>query len=189
MIRRKPSLITLAGEETIRFLMPSADGGFKTLTSLPLQAFLDGQATASDLPKPVLRSVNRLLVVPDYWVGSRFDEFPARKKSLITAFIERKLKLEQPALADAGDFYNYAVVQGQDQRQQLYVYYLQEAVAYRLYRRLEAIGLSPLRISTPALVWQVKLGGRVNGFSRKGIGFIHLSETDLRDGSIRENIA
>ena len=143
MIRRKPSLISIATEETICFLMLSTDGSFKTLASLPLEDFLEGSAKAADLPKSALQSVNRLLVVPDYWMGSRFDEFQARKKSVITAFIERKLKLEQPALTEAGDFYNYAVVQDQDHRQQLYAFYLQEDIAYRLYRRLETLGISP----------------------------------------------
>ncbi|MBC2709536.1 MAG: hypothetical protein HGJ94_00545 [Desulfosarcina sp.] len=176
MIRRKLSLISIASEETISFLMLSKGGSLKTLASLPLEAFLEGAAT--DLPKAVLQSVNRLLVVPDYWVGNSFHEFQARKKSVIAAFIERKLKLEQPALTEAGDFYNYAVVQGQDRRQQLYSFYLQEAVAYRLYRRLEALGISPLRFTTPALVWQAKLGDMADGFAQKGVGFIHLGEED-----------
>lgn len=178
MIRRKPALISIASEETIHFLMRSKDGSFKTPASLPLEAFLEGSAGDGDLPKAALQSVNRLLVVPDYWVGNRFEAFQARKKSIITAFIERKLKLQQPALTEAGNFYSYAVVQGQDHRQQLYTFYLQEAVAYRLYRRLEVLGISPRRITTPALVWQAKLGDMAEGFSRKGVGFIHLGEED-----------
>ncbi|MBR9986629.1 MAG: hypothetical protein KFF68_12020, partial [Desulfosarcina sp.] len=178
MIRRQPALITLASEETVCFLRLSTDGCFQTLASLPLADFLEGGEEAADLPKAVLQSVNRLLVVPDYWMGSRFDEFQARKTSVITAFIERKLKLEQPTLTQAGDFYHYAVVQDQDHRRQLYTFYLQEEIAYRLYRRLEILGISPLRITTSAQVWQAKLGDRVDDFSRKGVGFIHLGEAD-----------
>ena len=110
MIRRQPVLITLVSEETVCFLKLSTDGCFQTLASLPLADFLEGGEEAADLPKAVLQSVNRLLVLPDYWMGSRFDEFQARKTSVITAFIERKLKLEQPTLTQAGDFYHYAVV-------------------------------------------------------------------------------
>jgi hypothetical protein len=171
-------LITIASEETICFQSLSTEGRLQTLASLPLERFLDENAKAADLPNSALQSVNRLLVVPDYWMGNRFDEFQARKKSVIAAFIERKLKMEQPALTQAGDFYHYAVVQDQDHRQQLYTFYLQEDIAYRLYRRLEALGISPLRISTPAQVWQAKLGDRVDGFSGKGVGFIHLDESD-----------
>ncbi len=178
MIRRQPSLITLAGEETVSFLLPSKDGSFTTLASLPLEGFLEGSTEAGDLPRSVLQSANQLLVVPDYWIGVRFHEFKARKKSVIAAFIERKLKLEQPALTEAGEFYNYAVVHGQDGSQQLYAFYIQEAVAYRLYRRLEGLGISPLRITTPALVWQAKLTDMAEGFASQGIGFIHLGEAD-----------
>ncbi len=178
MIRRQPSLITIASEETICFLTLSTDGRFQTLASLPLEDFLEGSAKAADLPRSALHAVNRLLVVPDYWMGSRFDEFQARKKSVIAAFIERKLKLEQPLLTQAGDFYHYAIVQDQDHRQQLYTFYLQEEIAYRLYRRLETLGIGPLRITTPAQVWQANLGDRVGDFSSKGVGFIHLGEAD-----------
>jgi len=178
MIRRQPSLITIASEETICFLTLSTDGCFQTLASLPLEDFLEGSAKAVDLPRSALQSVNRLLVVPDYWMGSRFDEFQARNKSVITAFIERKLKLEQPALTQAGDFYHYAVIQDQNHRQQLYTFYLQEEIAYRPYRRLETLGIGPLRITTPAQVWQANLGDRVDDFSSKGVGFIHLGEAD-----------
>lgn len=178
MIIRQPSLISIASDETICFQMLSTDGRLQALATLPLEGFLDESAQAADLPKSALQSVNRLLVVPDYWMGSRFHEFQARKKSVITAFIERKLKQEQPALTQAGDFYHYAVVQDQDHRQQLYTFYLQEDIAYRLYRRLETLGISPLRITTPAQVWQAKLGDTVDGFSRKGAGFIHLGESD-----------
>ncbi len=177
-IRIKPSLITLTSEETIRFRMLSTDGGHKTIASLPLAGFLEEDAEAVDLPNAALQSVNRRLVVPDYWVGSRFDAFQARKKSVINAYIERKLKLEQPTLTEVGNFYNYAVIQDQEHHQQLYTCYLQEEIAYRLYRRLETLGISPRLITTPALMWQAKLGDMVAGFSGKGTGFIHLDETD-----------
>jgi hypothetical protein len=178
MNRRNSSLISIASEETLSFLMRSADGGFKTVASMPLEAFLSGGIEAGELPRAALQSAHRLLVVPDYWVGNNFYEFQARNKSVVAAFIERKLKLEQPALTEAADFYNYAIVQGRDRRQQLYAFYLQEAVAYRLYRRMEQLGISPLQITTPALVWQAKLGDLVDGFGEKGVGFIHLGETD-----------
>ncbi len=174
MSRRKPTLISIAGEETVIFRMRAEDGRFQTLCSHPLEAFLEG----GELPKVVSQSVNRLLVVPDYWVGSRFDAFQARKKSVIAAFIERKLKSEQPTLTEAADFYNYAIFDGQDHRRQLYTFYLQEAVAYRLYRRLAALGISPLRMTTPALLWQAKLADVADGFSRQGVGLIHLGEGD-----------
>lgn len=178
MIRRKTLLLSIASDETISFLMRRADGSFETLANLPMEAFLEGTTEAGELPAAALQSINRLLVVPDYWVGNRFHAFRARKKSVIAAFIERKLKMEQPALPEAADFYNYAIVRERDHGQQLYAFYFQEAVAYRLYRRMEALGINPLRITTPAMVWQKKLGDMADGFAEKGVGFIHLGETD-----------
>jgi hypothetical protein len=178
MIRRQPSLITLASEETVRFLMLSTDGGFKTIASLPLAGFLEENAEVVDLPKAALQSVNRLLVVPDYWVGSRFDAFQARKKSCDHRVYRTQIKTGTARLTEAGNFYNYAVVQDQDHRQQLYTFYLQESVAYGLYRRLEALASVHFASPHPALVWQAKLGDMADGFSRKGVGFIHLGETD-----------
>ena len=57
MIRRKPSLISIASEETISFLMLMPDGSSKKLASLPLEAFLDEGAETGDLPEAVLQSV------------------------------------------------------------------------------------------------------------------------------------
>lgn len=178
MTRRNASLISIASEETLSFLMRSTDGGLKTVARMPLEAFLAGDAEMGELPRAALQSIHQLLVVPDYWVGNDFHEFQARKKTVVAAFIERKLKLEQPVLTDAADFYNYAMVQGRDRPRQLYAFYLQEAVAYRLYRRMEQLGLSPLQITTPAMVWQARLSDLVDGFGEKGVGFIHLGETD-----------
>jgi len=178
MIKRNISLISIASEESISFLMRRTDGSFKTLANLSLELFLEGTAEAGELPRAALQSTHQLLVVPDYWVGNRFHAFQASKKSVIAAFIERKLKVEQSSLPEVVDFYNYSIVQGPDHRQQLYAFYLQEAVAYRLYRRMEALGISPHQVTTPAQLWQTKLGDMADGFSDKGVGFIHLGETD-----------
>jgi len=178
MIRRQPSLISIADEKTIDFLTVSANGGHHLLASLPLADLLEGKDREAGLPKSVMLSVNQLLVVPDYWVGNRFDAFQARKHALIAGFIERKLKLEQPTLSDAGEFYTTTIVQTPGQPQQLYSCYLQETIAYQLYRRLEALGLPPHRITTPAFVWQAKLTGQVDGFAHQGCGLIHLGESD-----------
>lgn len=175
MIRQKPSSICIASEKQVTFLMPSKDGGFKRHGNLPLETFVDGGEATDALPKAVRQAVNRLLVVPDYWVGNSFHEFPARKKSVITAFVERKLKLDQPTLTEADNFYSYAVVHDQDHRQLLYSTYLQEPVAYGLYRRMEALGITPPRMTTPALIWQAKLGEQIDGFSDRGIGFVHVT--------------
>lgn len=173
MFSRKKKLVTIAGEETLSFVMCQDKGAATILASLPLADFLEGTDAAAGLPKAVLQSVNTLLVIPDYWVGNRFDEFPSRKKSVVCAFIERKLRADHPGLTDGGDFYDYAVFTGQDRRLQLYTIYLQEAIAYQLYRRLEALDLSPPHMATPALLWQTRLADLTPDFARNGVGLIH----------------
>ncbi|MGA6926905.1 MAG: hypothetical protein WBY88_14550 [Desulfosarcina sp.] len=173
MFNRNKQLVTIASEETLSFVMCHDRGAVAILASLPLADFLKGAEGASSLPRAVLQSVNTLLVIPDYWVGNRFDEFPSRKKSVACAFIERKLRADQPGLTGGGDFYDYAVFTGQDQRLQLYTIYLQEPVAYQLYRRLEALDLSPTHMASPALLWQARLGELAPEFAQSGVGLIH----------------
>lgn len=178
MTRRKSYLTTIAGEESISFLMLGRGGGSKTLASIPLETFIDAGPEAGDLPAEVLQSVNQLLVVPDYWVGNHFQEFQSRKKSVITTFIERKLQQDQPSLSDVSNFYNYAIVQREGQGQHLYTFYLHEIIAYQVYQQLKQLGLGPVRITTPALMWQASLTDIADGSSDQGVGFIHLVEAD-----------
>jgi hypothetical protein len=178
MIRRKPTIVCIADEKQMAFLMTSKDGPLERHASLSVDDAGEWGGVADALAKGIRQAVNQLLVVPDYWIGSDFREFRARKKSIITAFIERKLRLDQPSLTEAVNFYDYAMVQDQDRRQMLCCTYLQEPAAYRLYRRLAALGLSPRRITTPALIWQSKLSQHVDGFAQRGIGFVHQTDGD-----------
>lgn len=173
MVRRQKHLVTLAGDDTVSFMTVHNGGPAKAPVNLPLDSFLEGAEEPSALPRTVLQSANRLLVVPDHWMGSTFHDFQSRKKSVVCAFIERKLRAEQPGLSDCGNFYDYAFVSGQDRQPQLYTIFLQEAVAYRLYRRLEQLDLSPTRITTPALLWQARLKDLDSGFGQSGVGLIH----------------
>jgi len=178
MIRRSPTVISIADEKQIAFLMMSRDGYIAHQAALPLEdAQPDGRLIEA-VPKWVRQATHQLIVVPDYWFGNHLYEFHARKRSIITAFIERKLSLEQPSLTDAANFYDYAMVRDQDRRQMLYCTYLQEPLAYALYRRLASLAISPHRISTPALIWQSTLGRHIDGFAERGIGFVHLTQGD-----------
>jgi hypothetical protein len=178
MIRRQPTIISIADEKQIAFLVTSRGGQSARQICLPLDNTLSDGRLIDAVPKWVRQATHQLMVVPDYWIGNKIFEFHARKRSIITAFIERKLLLEQPNLTQAADFYDYAMVRDQDRRQMLYCTYLQESMAYTLYRRLESLGISPHRISTPALIWQSSLSRYIDGFAEHGIGFVHLTQGD-----------
>jgi hypothetical protein len=178
MFRRKPTLISIVGEERLNFLMLLKDGRSKTLTSLDLEAFVGEDAEPVDLPAAVSHSTNELLIVPDYWVGNDFQAFQARKRSVVTAYIERKLKKEHPALNEIGDFYGYEIVSDQNDTRRLYTFYFQETVSYDLYRRLKDLGAGPLRITTPAMIWQTRLKDIAGPLANESLGLIHLEEAD-----------
>ena len=178
MIRRQPTIISIADEKQIAFLVTLRGGQLARQIRLPLDSTLPDGPLIEAVPKWVRQATHQLIVVPDYWIGNKIFEFHARKRSIITAFIERKLSLEQPNLTQAADFYDYAMVRDQERRQMLYCTYLQESMAYALYRRLESLGISPHRISTPALIWQSALSRHIDGFAEHGIGFVHLTQGD-----------
>ena len=67
-------------------------------TSLPLEAFVDAAEGGDRLPKTVRQSVNRLMVVPDYWIGNACHAFQARKRSIIAAFIAAPITSLTPVI-------------------------------------------------------------------------------------------
>ncbi len=178
MIRQKSTLISIADEKKIVFLSIGKDGGLERQSSLPMDALQREDAPADAVPKWVRQKTHSLFVIPDYWIANTSFEFKSRKRSIITAFIERKLKLDQPNLKDAGDFYDYAIVQDRDHRPMLFCTYLQEPSVYDLYRRFESFGMAPHRITSPALIWQAWLNRHVGDIAQRGIGFVHLMEND-----------
>lgn len=176
MWRRKPTLISIVDERQITFLMTATAGHLERQASLPLDDLRADGPPAAAGPKWVRQATTALMVVPDYWIGNNFYEFQARKRSIITAFIERKLTLDHPTLVEAVNFYDYAMVQDADRRQMLYCIYLQEQVAYDLVQRLASSGITIHRITTPALIWQATLARHVDGFAERGIGLVHLTD-------------
>ncbi len=172
-------MICVASEQGVRFAEIQGNGSQMEIASRSMDDFMSQDGGHADpLAKLANRAVNQLLVVPDYWIGSRADRFQARKKSVVEAFIERKLRSEQPALEKAPDFFSYAMATDPDGGSVLYTYFLQEPAAYGLYERMADLGINPVRITSPALLWQAKLKDLVDGFDGKGIGVIHLCETD-----------
>ena len=178
MIRQKTTTISIVDEKQIVFLSLAKNGLLARRESLPLEAMLADDFTFDAVPKWVRHTTLSLLVIPDYWLANTAFEFKSRKRSVITAFIERKLKIDHPTLTDAPFFYNYTIAHDRSRHQTLYCTYLQEPTAYKFYRRLEKIGVPPHRISSPALIWQSRLARHIDGFSESGVGFAHLMGND-----------
>ncbi len=170
-------MVTFADDQNVGFYLIFRNGNAELLASNSIASFGRDGHGKKDLPVKVLQSVNHLLVVPDYWLGNRTDAFQAHKQSLVAAFIERKLKQDPTVPAEAQDFYDTLMIEGNDNNRELYTYYLQETVAYQLYHQLDALGIAPRRITTPALLWTTRLGESIEGFKEKRAGLIHLDQT------------
>ena len=175
MLKRTTNIVCLADETRLDVFALSAGGLNNTLASLSVMDVVGDDPEAVALPAAVRRSVNRVLVVPDYWVGNRFYEFQSRKQSIAAAFVERKLKQDHPGIDEVDDYYHFEMLRG-DQESLIYTCYLQEAIAFRLYRRLVERGGGPGCITTPAMIWQARLASAIDRFDEGRIGFVHLDD-------------
>ncbi len=173
MMKHKKQLISFADDQTLGFVLLHPHGGDDVLETYPIQDFLEDERLAIKQSDEMAKAIYHVLVVPDYWVGNRLDAFQSSKKSVIAAFIERKIGQNLSDLPHASDFYGYTLVHDSDQRSELYTCYLQEPIVYQLHRRLETLGIQPRRITTPAFLWHDRLSGIIDGFDQKGIGLLH----------------
>ena len=173
---KKSKLITIVESDTIFFVFMASDGSQKIFQKIALDDFLSQDAENTVIPTEVLEKTNALMIVPDYWMGNNYYNFLSKKKSLIAPFVERKLIADVPGIDEIHDFYGYTNFKSALQDQNLHVFYLQEPTAYSVYHRLSDLGLSPVRITAPALLWQHKLALHEKNFDEGGKGLVHLEE-------------
>ncbi|MBE9570395.1 MAG: hypothetical protein IMF11_07205 [Proteobacteria bacterium] len=126
MIKQRNTIITIVNNEDLSFVIPDPSGEVRILDSLSLDQFLNAGMESAPVPEELSNRVNSLLIVPDYWFGNVTYKFQSRKKSIIEAFIERKLLAEHPDLPDIKYFSGYIPHQIDQGEKGLYVYFLQE---------------------------------------------------------------
>lgn len=172
--KKRNSLITIVNNEDIGFVLPEHldEGGIPG--SFPLDQFLSADMESDPVPEELSNRVNSLLIVPDYWFGNATFKFQSRKKSIIEAFIERKLQSENPDLPDIKYFFGYIPYQTEQRERELYVYFLQDPKAFQLYNQLVKFNLDPRRITIPAFVWGQKLSEIIPNFQIGGKGLVHI---------------
>lgn len=174
MLSNRNAQIITVHEDEIRFGAergPSAGAA----AGFELAAFLDGDhlpeiPCAAPGPK-----ANRLLMVPDHWLGQAEFPFQSRKRSVVEPFAERQLRAAHPELPLICAFYEYRFKREEGGRQLLSITYLQEPRGYRLYERLEEVGLVPHLITTPALLWEHRLQSRLADFADGGRCLIQMT--------------
>jgi hypothetical protein len=97
LFKKRNCLITIVNNETLSFVDPDTPGKGRVFDSLPLAQFLTDDTGIHIIPEEMKHRVNSLLIVPDYWFGNIIFKFQSRKKSILEAFIKRKLRAEYPS--------------------------------------------------------------------------------------------
>lgn len=170
---KKKKLYTLISNARIVFAEPTPRGGLKTVVSLDLDDFLHG-AVAAQVGNQLGGYENASLIVPDFWVGVKPFLISSNKRSVVELFVKRKLKAEAPDIPEVEHFFDYIRFRDDQGREGVQVYHLLEALFAQLYRRLVDCGLRPGRVTTPGLLWEGKLGGRITDFAAAGIFLVNV---------------
>ncbi len=122
--------------------------------------------------KEIIHEEKGLIVIPDYWITSRFYPLETKRKSIIEEFLKRRLPSDFPEIPESKDFFEYIFLKQQEQRGIL-VYLISESLFYSLYRNLFSDLLIEQRITTPAFLWKSKLSRKFE-MDKGTILFMHI---------------
>jgi len=171
MFKKKNNGLTIVHNDTLLFLS-AAGTALQVDHSLSLTAFLEDDTQAANIPPAVLNRINRLLIVPDYWIGQADLSLQSRKRSIVEAFVERKLTAEHTDLPDIGLFYGYSLATHPSEEDRIHTFFLQDPLAYKLYDKLQSIDATPHDITTPAYIWEKKLLKMEPDAINTGVGLV-----------------
>ncbi len=114
----------------------------------------------------------KILIIPDYWITTRFYPIATKKASVIDSFLKRRLPIDFPDVPDCKDFFEYSF-QKHEEQQGIQVYLIQERLFYLLYKNV----LSSLPyleyITSPAFVWKAKLSKKIKDINEDLKIFVH----------------
>jgi hypothetical protein len=174
MLKKQPHAVTVVHNDSLFFIVHDPSGAAQIVHHLELKTLLGSEAEPDPLPAECGFTQNSLLIVPDYWFDSTVYLLHSNRSSVIQSFIERKLQADHPDLAEVSLFYHYSA----SSDGKLLVNFLQEADCFKLYHRLEAMGISPERISTPAFLWAGRLAAGLPDFNETGCCLVHLTTVE-----------
>jgi hypothetical protein len=117
-----------------------------------------------------------LLIVPDHWFKHDFFLFKSQKDSLITPFLERKLKTAYPNFPAIQNFFSYVYRQREIEQRGVKAFFLHEEKGYQLYDALCKADLLARWITTPALLWAERLKLILPEFPKHGTLLVHLQK-------------
>jgi hypothetical protein len=170
--RRKTGFIEVRNDN-LAFVSLGEDSTWDCLENIPLSGIFEDNSTAS-FPSRLKDYSFSILIVPDFWFGNLKYPFHSRNKSVVRAFLSRKLASEFPQLQKIKDFFSYNMIKNEKGEQEVVVSFPQEQRFFDLYQVLSQNNLKPIRITSPAMVWNRRLRHRVDNFDKTGVGFICL---------------
>lgn len=170
---KKPGFIVIHNEN-LSFMLSDQRGTWQCMESLPLSNFLDTDICIELSNRKLGDYDFSLMIVPDFWFGSRTFDFKSSDKSAIESFIARKLKLEFPKHPEIQNLFSYNMLRDAKGSRELVSLYIQEPKAGDLCRNLARHNLRPVRITSPALLWNQRLKTCVDSFEETGTGLVYL---------------
>ncbi len=170
---KKPGLIVVHNDNLF-FISYDHYKKQQSLENYSISGFLDEDTTV-ELPDAKFQEYDfSLLVVPDFWLGSRTYDFQSTDKSAIESFISRKLKVEFPNNQGIQNLFSYDVTRKTKGNQAIVSLFMQEPKADELLQRLAAHRIRPVRITSPGLIWTARLKKLVDSFEKQSIGLVYL---------------
>ena len=171
MLKSRKQGLTIVHADALSFVSYAGDNLQVDLT-IPLDAFLAEEYDPETIPTRILNRNNRILIVPDYWLGQTNLKLQSQKRSLVEPFIERNLSAEHSDLAEIALFYNYNFRADSSEDTNIAAFFLLEPTSYQLYHRLESLNIAPIDITSPAYVWEKKLRKMHPESASSGVGLV-----------------
>jgi len=173
MNRKNKLIIIFYNHQLLLILYGGKEDSGKILGIIPFSETSSTDGLSASLPAEAKKLKEIILVLPDYVIGNSIYPFTSGKRSVAEPFIRRKLAESFPASPDISDFFNYSYFKTGQAPGSLYAFYLKEPLAFSLYNRLSEAGLRPDRITTPAYIWQDKLGKSADDKPGESFCIIH----------------
>jgi len=173
MDKKNRLIIIFYNHQLLMILYGKKEESGKIIGIIPFPDPSSTQDLSASIPAEAKKLKEIIMVLPDYVTGNSMYPFASGKRSIAEPFIRRKLAESFPASPDISDFFNYSYSKTGADPGSLYAYYLKEPLAFNLYNRLSEAGLRPDRITTPAYIWQDRIGKAPDNESGISFCLIH----------------
>lgn len=147
---------------------------FKIIQSIPLNHIMAPETDTENIISRIQHYTNDLFVIPNYWVGNTIYQFQSNKRSLVEAFLARKLRMDFSGLPDIINFFDYKFSGEEKKERSIYVFFPQDTIVFGLYDKLKQWGLEPVNMTTPSFILESKVKNDIRDFSQGGKCLIHM---------------